>query len=118
MTGAETLLRFASWSCQVYCRAEVQRRIRVVPSEICKESPDANTGNCAWIVVLNRGWRSDKVKRHARVNSKMTRKIVANRRSEVVYRAIAAGAALEFGSESPPGSEAFRSIFFWPSYNG
>jgi len=71
MTSAEALFGVTGGSRQVNGRAVVQGRVGIVQPEVREESTNANTGDCAWIVFLDRGGGADKVQRHACVNSKV-----------------------------------------------
>jgi hypothetical protein len=61
----------------MYGRTEVQGRVRVVQPEIRKESTYADAGDCTGIVLLDGSRGAQKIKWHARVNSKVAGKIVA-----------------------------------------
>src|SRR5258708_6926804 len=99
MTGAEALLRVAGGSGKMQGRTEVHGRVREIQAEIREERAHANSRDCTGIIFLDGRSGARKIKRHAGVNSKVTRKVIADGGSKIVDRAIAAVASFELGSQ-------------------
>src|SRR5713226_7084098 len=76
VAGAEALLRGARRSRQMDGRTVVQGLVGIVQPEVREETADANTGNRTRIIFLDGRRGADKIKRHAGVHSKVTRKVV------------------------------------------
>src|SRR6266852_6770087 len=114
VTHAESFFLVARRSRQVHGGAVIQRFIRIIPAQIGEETADANSGSGAGIIVLDRSGRTDKIKRNAGVNSKVTRKVVSQRRAEIVDAAIAAVASFELGPQRDSRSETSGIIFCRP----
>src|SRR5712664_1980726 len=98
----------------MYGRTEVQGRVRVIQPEVCEEGTHANTRDCTGIVFLDGRRGAHKIKRHAGINAKVSRKVVAESGSKIVDGPIAAVASFELGSQRPSGSEASGVIFCRP----
>ncbi len=95
----------------MYGRTEVEGRVRVVQPEVREERTYANPGDGTRIVVLDGRRGAHKIERHARINAKVTRKVVAESGSKIVDGPLAAVAIFELGSQCPSGSEASRVSF-------
>src|SRR5215471_9448341 len=82
--------------------ATVQEVTRIIPPQIREEGSDADPGNRAGIILLDRRGGADKIKRYTCVHSEVTRKIVPKSRAHVIHSAVATIAAFEPCSQRPP----------------
>src|SRR5260370_9234318 len=106
VTGAEALLRVARGSGKMQCRTEAQGRVRVVQAEIREERAHANSRDCAGIILLDGSRGARKIKRHAHINTKVTRKVIADGGPNILDRAIAAVPSFELVSQLQSRSQA------------
>src|SRR6266851_1362347 len=93
----------------VTCRSRQVHGRSIIPPQIREETADANAGNSAG--VIDGGGRAHKIERNARIQTKVTRKVVSQSGSHVVNAAVVAVAALELGSQCPSRSEAPGVVF-------
>src|SRR5260370_33972187 len=116
VANAEAFFLVTCRSRQVHGRSIIQGLLGIIPPQIREETADANAGNSAG--VIDGGGRAHKIERNARIQTKVTRKVVSQSGSHVVNAAVAAVAALDLSSQCPSRGEASGVVFCGPGGGG